>query len=210
MTFTRHDTPRRPMRILDRRPRQRNAKTPGARARGRGRSRWLAIGLWASVAPAGADYRAGLYAFEIADYAAARRAWEVCADEGDPKSQFGLGVLYNEGRGVDEDPSRAAYWFRLAARQDSADAQFELGVMRAMGRDGVAQDAVQAYVWFYLAAHNGDVPAEGRRDLVASLLLEDEKAEADRRIAAWLRGERDWLGDTSGPESSPRGAASVP
>jgi TPR repeat protein len=64
------------------------------------------------------------------------------------------GCLYTFGQGVPEDHALALRLFRLAAEQGDADAQNNLGGMYAEGL-GVAADAVEAYMWFELAASAG-------------------------------------------------------
>jgi len=50
---------------------------------------------------------------------------------------------------------QAALWYRIAAEQGHRDAGFNLGVMYANGK-GVAEDYVQAHMWFNLAGADGD------------------------------------------------------
>ena len=50
-------------------------------------------------------------------------------------------------------------WYRLAAEQGEATAQFNLGVMYATGQ-GVPQDFKEAMQWYYLAAMQGDADAQ--------------------------------------------------
>jgi len=50
------------------------------------------------------------------------------ANAGDAKAQFTLGVLYSEGRGVPEDKSKSAEWFRKAADKGLAEAQYNLAL----------------------------------------------------------------------------------
>ena len=58
------------------------------------------------------------------------------------------------GRGVPEDDAEAMRWFRLAAEQGLAEAQFNLGVGYAIG-DGVPEDDTEAVRWYRLAAEQG-------------------------------------------------------
>ena len=44
-----------------------------------------------------------------------------------------LGVMYDEGTGVPEDDAEAVRWFRLAAEQGNAKAQFKLGAVPEQG-----------------------------------------------------------------------------
>lgn len=50
-------------------------------------------------------------------------------------------------------------WYRLAAEQGYADAQFRLGLMYAEGR-GVAKDDAEAVRWYQLAAAQGHAGAQ--------------------------------------------------
>ena len=72
------------------------------------------------------------------------------------------GIMYDLGQGVPQDDVEAVRWFRLAAEQGDAIAQFTLGLRHADGR-GVPQDDVEAVRWYRLAAEQGD--AEAQRNL---------------------------------------------
>ena len=60
------------------------------------------------------------------DYETAVEFWRPLAQQGDPIAQFNLGMAYAQGRGVTQNDSEAAKWFRLAAEQGVADAQSRL------------------------------------------------------------------------------------
>ena len=62
--------------------------------------------------------------------------------------------MYAKGKGVFEDYKQAVHWYRKAAEQGDAEAQYSLGLMYAIGR-GVPQDYKHAYMWFTLARYNG-------------------------------------------------------
>ena len=59
--------------------------------------------------------------------------------------------MYNSGRGVPQDYTQAFIWYRLAADQGYAAAQYNLGVLYDTGQ-GVPQDDVEALKWSNLAA----------------------------------------------------------
>ncbi len=80
----------------------------------------LALGL---VSPAKADYQSGRDAYQRGDYAASFRAWEPLAQAGNDKAQYGLGGLFERGRGVPLDRARAFRWYDLAAKQKFGPAQ---------------------------------------------------------------------------------------
>jgi TPR repeat protein len=60
---------------------------------------------------------------------------------------------------VPQDDAQAVAWYRHAAEQGHANAQFNLGVMYANGR-GVPKDDTQAVAWFRHAADVGDADAQ--------------------------------------------------
>ena len=61
----------------------------------------------------------------------------------------------------------AVKWFRKAAEQGDAIAQFALGFMYYKGK-GVEPDNGKAYRWFLLAANNGDKMAEEYKNRIFS------------------------------------------
>ena len=101
------------------------------------------------------------------------------AEQGDAEIQTWLGRLYE--RGLDGAPqlyAEAAKWYRRAADQDYPPAQVRLGWLYEYG-NGVPQDYVQSYIWFYLGGDS--FGAEG----VAQRLTPEQIAEAKRRALAW-------------------------
>ena len=101
-----------------------------------------------------------------ADYATTLRLYRAMADQGNGNAQFGLGTMYEKGRGVAQDDVEAAKWYRLAANQGHAQTQFNLGVAYDNGR-GVVQDEVLAHLWFNLSVAQGNQEAAKNRDIVA-------------------------------------------
>src|SRR6266699_7071302 len=74
------------------------------------------------------------------------------ADKGDAKAQYELGRAFFSGTlGVAKDKAEAVKWFRKAAEQNVADAQFSLGACYANGQ-GVTKDDAEAVKWFRKAA----------------------------------------------------------
>ena len=62
--------------------------------------------------------------------------------------------MYDNGRGVRRDDAEAVRWFRQAADQGVAQAQFNLGAMYYKG-SGVRQDLALAQEWLGKACQNG-------------------------------------------------------
>ena len=81
------------------------------------------------------------------------------AAQGDMLTQFDLGRMYDEGRGVPQDYQEAAKWYRQAAAQGYAVAQYNLGVMYGKGQ-GVPQDYQEAMKWYRQAAAQGRAAAQ--------------------------------------------------
>ena len=82
------------------------------------------------------------------------------AEKGDAQAQFELGQVF--ALGIFDVPTNyleAAEWFRKAADQNWAKAQFTLGVYCERG-DGVAQDYAQAVDWYRKAAKQNYAPAQ--------------------------------------------------
>ena len=67
--------------------------------------------------------------------------------------------MYDQGQGVPQDYAEAVKWYRLAAEQGYAFAQFNLGVKYEKGQ-GVPQDYAEAVNWFRIAAEQGDADAQ--------------------------------------------------
>ena len=79
-----------------------------------------------------------------------------------------------------KDQVEAVKWFRKAAEQNDAAAQYNLGVCYYNG-DGVAKDWVEAYGWLLLAARQGDEDAKKNITELDSKLTPEQIAEGQRR-----------------------------
>ena len=67
--------------------------------------------------------------------------------------------MYAKGQGVRRNYAEAVKWYRLAAEQGYAAAQYNLGVSYDKGR-GVPQDDAEAVKWYRLAAEQGYARAQ--------------------------------------------------
>lgn len=76
------------------------------------------------------------------------------AEMGDQYAQDVVGNFYYWGRGVSQDFTAAAKWFRKAAEQGNPDAQYNLGVLSEDGL-GIKQDYSEAIAWYQKAAEQG-------------------------------------------------------
>ena len=68
--------------------------------------------------------------------------------------------MYERGYGVPQDDKEAVNWYRLAAEQGNAAAQYNLGLLYEKGK-GVPQDDKEAVRLYRLAAEQGDADAQG-------------------------------------------------
>ena len=79
------------------------------------------------------------------------------AERGEDIAQDAFARHHYHGDGVPLDYAEAARWFRLAARQDYAPAQFHLGVLYHHG-DGVRRTYRAALAWYRRAASHRVLP----------------------------------------------------
>ncbi len=150
---------------------------------------WLGLSVvvgwfFTLLAPAWADFQAGLEAADRGDYHTAVKEFQLSAKWGDVKARYNLGVMYQLGLGVPQDDQEAVRWYRLAAEQGDASAQFKLGVMYDKGK-GVLKDYVLAHMWMNLAAAKGVKEAVKGRDLLEILMTPDQIAQAQRLAREW-------------------------
>ena len=75
--------------------------------------------------------------------------------------------MYAEGKGVPQDDQEAVKWFRLAAEDGNAPAQYSLGLAYEKGQ-GVPQDYQEAIKWYRLAATQGDSAAQTHLGVIYS------------------------------------------
>ncbi len=106
-----------------------------------------------------ADLAGALAALERGDYAAAVPQLDELAGRGDAVAITKLATLYQEGRGVPRDATRAAMLYEQAAARGNADAQYNLGNMYLLG-EGVPQDDDWAFTYYREAAKQGHAMAQ--------------------------------------------------
>lgn len=75
--------------------------------------------------------------------------WAHLADPGDADARYHLGLMYEEGLGVEPDALRARTWYELAAQQEDGRAQLALARLLELEADP------QAVVWHRRAAEQG-------------------------------------------------------
>jgi TPR repeat protein len=98
--------------------------------------------------------KAGIEAWQQADYAAAVTIWRPLAERGDADAQFNLGQAYRLGRGVPLNLASAKTWFERAASSGHVDAQTTLGLL--LFQNG---EQPQGLKWLKQAAEQGETRA---------------------------------------------------
>lgn len=95
--------------------------------------------------------KAGIEAWQRADYASAVAIWRPLAEQGDADAAFNLGQAYRLGRGVTINLGAAQSWFLRAATSGHVDAQTTLGLL--LFQNG---DQAGGLKWLKQAAEKGE------------------------------------------------------
>lgn len=116
--------------------------------------------------------KAGIEAWQKADYSTAVAIWRPLAQAGDADAQFNLGQAYRLGRGVPINLALAQSWFEKAATTGHLDAATTLGLLlfqngnQAAGLKWLKQAAEQgeprALLVYGTALYNGDGVTQDR------------------------------------------------
>ena len=98
-----------------------------------------------------------------------------------------MGIAYNYGRGVKQSDKEAGRWYRQAADQGDAAAQFSLGFAYEKGR-GVEPSDEEAVQWYQRAADQGDDKARfnltSLRKAIALRDFNPDEKEIEAALAA--------------------------
>lgn len=141
--------------------------------------RYLVVATMAALlsAPLSAqNVKAGIEAWQHADYASAVAIWRPLAEKGDADAAFNLGQAYRLGRGVTINLSAAQTWFQRAAANGHVDAQTTLGLL--LFQNGDQTDGLK---WLKQAAEKG----EPRALLVYGTALYNGDAVTQDRILGY-------------------------
>ena len=127
-----------------------------------------------AAAPAFADVKSGIDAYQRGDFASAVATWRPLATAGDADAQYNLGQAYRLGRGVPVDPQMAESWFKRAADQGHERARNGYGLM--LFQNGRRAEAIP---YIEEAAGHGYPQAQY---VYATLLFNGDMVEKD-----WVR-----------------------
>ena len=157
------------------------------------RRRWMAGGfsvlfLMLPIQADAATAHQGVAAFTHGDYTRASSILIPLAERGDPVAQAYLGFMFETGRGVPQNFSEAAMWYRRSAEQGNGAAQYSLGLLYDKGF-GVPRDDVEAHRWLNLstsvASPRDRERRERVRDAIASKMSREEIALSRTRALKW-------------------------
>jgi uncharacterized protein len=111
----------------------------------------------------GDEIQDGFDSYKRKKYKEAVNYFHVSAVQGDALAQLLLGLMYNEGKGVNQNFAEAVKWYRRSAELGNSSAQNNLGFMYSYGH-GINKDYVLAHMWFSLSFSNGSEHGlEGRK-----------------------------------------------
>lgn len=105
------------------------------------------------------DFLRGWEAYQQQDYPTAVQIWSDLAQSGDAEAQINLGNLYDYGLGVEQDPRQAVRWYRAAAEQQHAIAQYNLALSLTQYPE-LSVPGEQAADWMRQAALQGLADAQ--------------------------------------------------
>lgn len=130
---------------------------------------------------------AGYEKLGIKQDTAAARSWYQSAGEQCAACNYELWRIYFFGIGVDKDFTRAAQYLTTSAMAGLPKAQMQLGFRFYKG-EGVPQNYIQAYKWFYIAETSGEETSKKARTLLAKKMPFSQVAEAKKQAKALMQG----------------------
>lgn len=121
------------------------------------------------------------------DPAEAAKWYTRAALAGDLQAMHNLAFFFTQGLGgLPRDGRQAAHWFRKAAERGLVASQVNLAILTSQGEQwGIEKKLSDAYFWSAIAADHGDPQATKMRDLIGKLFAPKEKADLDKKIAAF-------------------------
>ena len=107
------------------------------------------------------------------------------AKEGQAESQYNLGVMYSQGKFMEQNDRKAVYWWRKAAVQGHAMAQNNLAIMYMQGKGGLDRSDEEAAKLFRQSAEQGYKEAQHN---LAVMLVKGQGVEKNQEEAVeWFR-----------------------
>lgn len=136
--------------------------------------------------------------FKMAHYETAREMWLHISGKGSSEAAFNLGILYEQGMGVEQDLTKARDYYLQAAEKGSRAGAYQVGLMHLNHPELVSAET--ATHWLTIAALDGD---EDAAEMLKSINLGTDSAGPMLKVRQLIaRGEvdqaRDLLMDLAG------------
>jgi len=139
-----------------------------------------------------ADLQRGIDALNDEDYVRAAMEFTIDAKKGNSQAQVNLGLLYENGLGVEHSPDAAFSWYEAAAQKGSVLGQINLAALYYEGA-GTDQSYKSAAHWYLQAAKRGNSTAQYN----LSVMFENRQGLELDLVQAWAWRELAARNDTS-------------
>jgi TPR repeat protein len=96
---------------------------------------------------------------DIPQYVEAALHLQAASDGHVPQAHHLLAMLYEYGKGINQDFRKAIQLYKQAAEETQVESMYHLGLIYSYGRRGVAKDFLQARSWFENAAVYDHAPS---------------------------------------------------
>jgi len=116
------------------------------------------------------------------DYPEAAKWYLLAANQGNPNAENALGVINENGFGMQVNEKVAVDWYRKAADQGDAKGQSNYGRVNADGVGGLEVSPSKAYLWLSLSAQQGEVTAQNFLAEYVAAMKPDQLAEGKRLL----------------------------
>jgi len=126
--------------------------------------------------------------YENDDYEKAFLIMEQAAKAGSTEAEYGLGLMYQKGNGVEQNYQKAAQWYNFAAEKGDTDAQFNLACIYS-GEWEDNEDYEKALFWFEKALEGGDEDAKEQIKRVQQILQEYKNDGCLHKWELFKKGE---------------------
>jgi len=126
-------------------------------------------------------------AYEAKNYDDAYRKYlRLARYLGDAEAQGKVGWLEERGLSLPSPNYEVAvHWYTKSAEQGYAMAQINLGMLYIRG-EGVTQNSLEAYKWFYIAEENGEADGKMAREKLERQMTNAQIAEAQELAREWM------------------------
>lgn len=94
------------------------------------------------------DYYKGVDASRAEDYKTAAKYYSLAAKKGHSSAQYNLGLLYEEGKGIEKNMEEASKWYRRSAEQGNPLSMHSFALICYAGGEGSEQDKKEAFNWW--------------------------------------------------------------